>query len=161
MADMQPIGVIRTPYVERREAPRQPSAEADETGRIEVEPALSDGLRDLDGFSHITLVFLLDRSDGYELEATPPIDDRAHGVFATRSPRRPNPVGISTVRLERIEGNVLHIRGPDMLDGTPLLDIKPYNPDLAPAGPFRCGWIDEVKGRSPRTERDGHPGGGV
>ncbi len=155
MAEMQPIGVIRTPHVERRDAPRQPSAEADDTGRIEVEPALSDGLRDLEGFSHILLIFLLDRSEGYELEVTPPLDDRSHGVFATRSPRRPNPIGVSTVRLEGIEGNVLHVRGPDMLDGTPLLDIKPYHPNLAPAGPLRGGWIDEVRAGADRADRDG------
>ncbi|MFP4649094.1 MAG: tRNA (N6-threonylcarbamoyladenosine(37)-N6)-methyltransferase TrmO [Halorhodospira sp.] len=148
MPEVVPIGVIRTPYTERGEAPRQVDGADGPSGRVEVDPAFVPGLKDLEGFSHVTLIFLFDRSEGYQLEAVPPIDDRPHGVFATRSPRRPNHLGISTVRLERLEGSVLHIRGPDMLDGTPLLDIKPYNPGLAPEGPFRCGWIDEVRGRA-------------
>ncbi|ABM61338.1 tRNA (N6-threonylcarbamoyladenosine(37)-N6)-methyltransferase TrmO [Halorhodospira halophila] len=147
MIEMQPIGVIRTPHTERRGMPVQPSGAADHTGEVEVDPAYAAGLKDLDGFSHITLIFLFDRSEGYELEVVPFLDDRPHGVFATRAPRRPNPIGLSTVRLEGVRGNILDIRGPDMLDGTPLLDIKPCTPELGPEEPVRRGWLDEARAR--------------
>ena len=142
---VEPIGVVRTPYTERRGMPIQPSGAEEATARVELDPAYAAGVKDLDGFSHITLIFAFDRSEGYELEVVPFLDDRPRGVFATRAPRRPNPIGVSTVRLEAVEGDVLHIRGPDMLDGTPVLDIKPCTPELGPQEPVRRGWLEQAQ----------------
>jgi tRNA-Thr(GGU) m(6)t(6)A37 methyltransferase TsaA len=122
-----PIGVIRTPFKDR--APRQPGL-SDAEGRVEVFPAFAEGLQGMDAFSHVVLVFHLHRSEGYTLLTRTPWDEQVRGVFATRSPRRPNPIGISTVKLERRTGATLHVRCVDMLDKTPLLDIKPYLPSL-------------------------------
>ncbi|BAU57894.2 tRNA (N6-threonylcarbamoyladenosine(37)-N6)-methyltransferase TrmO [Halorhodospira halochloris] len=139
---MYPIGVIHTPHKQRQGAPIQPSGAAEVAGRVEVFEEFAAGLRDLDGFSHITLVFVFDRSDDFELEIVPFLDSEYRGVFATRAPRRPNPIGISTVRLTSIEDNIINFQGPDMLDGTPLLDIKPCTPELSPQEPVHRGWLE-------------------
>ncbi len=140
--EIEPIGVIRTPHTERRGMPIQPTGAEHYAGRVELEADYAPGIKDLDGFSHITLLFVFDQSRGYELEVVPFLDQNTRGVFATRAPRRPNPIGISTVRLEGVDGAVLHIRGPDMLDGTPLLDIKPCTPELVPQGTVSRGWLE-------------------
>lgn len=136
-----PIGRISSPFKANVGVPRQAMGARETTAQIEIFDPFSAGLRDLDGFSHIVVVFHLHRVTRPSLVAHPPWDGKEHGVFATRSPYRPNPIGLSTVRLERIEGNILHISGVDMIDGTPVLDIKPYIPDLNPVGDVKVGWL--------------------
>jgi len=145
--ELSPIGVIRTPYRESGEIPKGPGAQHDAEGVLELRPELEAGLADIDGFSHLFVLWIFDRSQGYDLTAHPPIDDRPHGVFATRSPRRPNPLGLTVVRLVRREGARLFVRGVDMLDATPFVDLKPYLSSV-PADELRRGWIDEVEARS-------------
>lgn len=136
----RPIGVIRTPFVDTDRMPIQAVAATGVAGTIELDPAFAEGLADLDGFSHVTLLYHLHRMTGARLTVTPFMDDRPHGVFATRSPVRPNPIGLSTVRLIGIEGTTLRIEDVDVLDGTPLLDIKPYVPQLDDRADARIGW---------------------
>ncbi len=153
--ECKPIGVIHTPFERLEEVPRQASAAADVEAEVEVFPEYRRGLEDLDGFSHVGLVYLFHRSQGFALEVVPPMDDRPHGLFATRSPRRPNPIGISTVELVSVTGGRLQVRGVDMLDGTPLLDIKPYVPGLDDPGKARTGWLDQARGGAGGREEDG------
>jgi tRNA-Thr(GGU) m(6)t(6)A37 methyltransferase TsaA len=141
---LTPIGVIHTPFTERSHAPRGPSAANGAEGRVVVYPEFAEGLKDVDGFSHLILVFYLDRSEIAPLRVRPEHSPAEHGVFATRSPDRPNHLGISVVELDRIEGATLHVRNVDMLDGTPLVDIKPYSPLREPHAAIRQGWIDET-----------------
>ncbi len=152
---LQPIGTIRSPFTDPRGMPIQPAGAADVAGTVEVAARYADGLRDLEGFSHIVLIYHFHRSEGCDLQVTPYLDDRVHGVFATRAPRRPNPIGVSVVRLLRREGWILHVAGVDVLDGTPLLDIKPHVPDFAPGGPIRTGWLEDAHrdGRTATTHR--------
>lgn len=140
--EMHPIGVIRTPFADLEGMPIQPAGADGVKGTVEVEPHLAEGLKDLDGFSHVILLYAFHRSTGYETVVVPFMDSQPHGVFATRAPRRPNPIGLSVVRLRRIDGCMLHVEGVDVLDGTPLLDIKPYVPGFAPGGPVRIGWLE-------------------
>jgi tRNA-Thr(GGU) m(6)t(6)A37 methyltransferase TsaA len=139
--NLSPIGTIRTPFKEIKGTPVQPSASRGTVGRIELNQDLASGLADLDGFSHLILIYHFDRSDGYKLEVTPFMDTRPRGLFSTRAPKRPNPVGLSVVKLLSIEGAVLHIENIDVLDKTPLLDIKPYVPQLDQASEIRIGWM--------------------
>ncbi len=136
----RPIGVIRTPFTEAADMPIQAVAASGIAGTIELDPAFAEGLADLDGFSHLTLLYHLHRIEHARLTVTPYMDDRPHGVFATRAPARPNPIGISTVRLVAVEGPIIRIEDVDMLDGTPLLDIKPYVPQLDDRADARIGW---------------------
>jgi len=136
---MHPIGEIHSPFTDKRETPIQASRST-ATGQVEVYPAYVAGLRDLDGFSHIILLYAFHRSDDYALSVTPFLDDQERGLFATRYPARPNPIGLSIVRLLAIRDQVLEIEGADMLDGTPLLDIKPYVPDFDAQTEVRTGW---------------------
>jgi tRNA (adenine37-N6)-methyltransferase len=136
---MRPIGEIHTPFIDKRDTPIQASRSA-ATGQVEVYPAYVDGLRDLEGFSHITLLYVFHRSDDYQLSVTPFLDDQERGLFSTRYPARPNPIGLSTVRLLSIHDHVLEIEGVDMLDGTPLLDIKPYVPEFDVRTDVHTGW---------------------
>lgn len=137
----KPIGVIRTPFTRREGMPIQPPGAAGAQGTVEVFPDYRAGLKDLDGFSHVVLLYHFHRSRGFKLRVVPFMDTERRGLFATRAPNRPNPIGLSVVRLERIRNGVLHIRDVDILDGTPLLDIKPYVPEFdAPAG-CRTGWL--------------------
>jgi tRNA-Thr(GGU) m(6)t(6)A37 methyltransferase TsaA len=140
----EPIGIIRTPFTDPRDMPIQPSGAAGVKGTIELRGDLAAGLKDLDGFSHVILLYVFHRSQGYALEVVPFLDSRSHGVFATRAPRRPNPIGISVVRLESVEGAILRVEGIDVLDSTPLLDLKPYVPDFDAAVDVRTGWLAEV-----------------
>ena len=143
---MQPIGVVRTPYTDTKQIPKGPGAKHDAEGVIELLPEYEAGLGDIEGFSHLYLLWLFHRSTDYDLVATPPIDNRPHGVFATRSPRRPNPIGLTVVKLLRRDGRNLHVHGVDMLHGTPVLDIKPYLSSI-PREELRLGWVAEAEAR--------------
>jgi tRNA-Thr(GGU) m(6)t(6)A37 methyltransferase TsaA len=136
-----PIGVIYSPFKEPKGMPIQPSGAQGIAGTVEVMPEYRDGLKDLEGFSHIFLVYHFHLSQGYSLMVKPFLDDSMRGVFATRAPRRPNGIGISVVRLVKIEGCVLYIEDLDMVDGTPLLDIKPYVPEFDGRAAERIGWL--------------------
>jgi tRNA-Thr(GGU) m(6)t(6)A37 methyltransferase TsaA len=139
---LKPIGVIRTPYVEGAEAPIQGGLGSGGRGEVEVFDEFAPGLRDVEGFSYVTLLYYFHRAGGEELVVKPYLDDARHGIYATRHPRRPNHLGITTVRLLERRDNVLVVDGVDMLDGTPLLDIKPYVPAFDRVrGPARCGWL--------------------
>jgi tRNA-Thr(GGU) m(6)t(6)A37 methyltransferase TsaA len=146
MITMQPIGVIHSPYTDTKQIPKGPGAEHRAEGAIEILPQYEAGLTDIEGFSHLFILWLFHRSTDYELIATPPIDNRPHGVFATRSPRRPNPIGLTVVRLLRREGRNLSVRGIDMLDDTPVLDIKPYLSSI-PKEDLSLGWLAEAEAR--------------
>ncbi len=138
---MHPIGRVRTPFTELAGMPIQPRGGADIEGEIILNPELTAGLKDIEGFSHLYLIYHLHQAGPCSLEVTPFMDNRPHGVFATRYPARPNPIGLSIVELLRVEGNHLFIRGVDLLDNTPLLDIKPYIPAFDHVGPARSGWM--------------------
>lgn len=147
MIPMTPIGHVRSPYREPSEVPRGLGAQHTAEGVLEIRTDLELGLKDIEGFSHLIVIWVFDRSAGYELLGTPPCDTREHGVFATRSPYRPNPIGLTTVELLRRDGPRLQVRGIDMLDGTPILDIKPYLSSPAPET-LRRGWLAEAEARS-------------
>jgi tRNA-Thr(GGU) m(6)t(6)A37 methyltransferase TsaA len=149
MFEMRSIGAVRSPYTDRAQVPRGPGAKHEAEGVLEIEPELEAGLTDIEGFSHLYVLWVFDRSEGSELLGTPPTDDRPHGVFATRSPYRPNPIGLTVVRLLRRERNRLHVRGVDMLDGTPILDVKPYLSSV-PEESLRRGWLEEAERRKGR-----------
>ncbi len=142
---LQSIGTIHTPFAEREGTPIQPAGGQGVEGTIELFEEYRDGLKDLDGFSHIVLLYLFDRSKGFDLQVVPFMDVIKRGLFATRAPRRPNPVGLSVVQLDRVENGILHIRNVDMLDGTPLLDIKPYVPEFDSPENIRTGWLEDLR----------------
>jgi tRNA (adenine37-N6)-methyltransferase len=146
MISMQPIGYVRSPYRETKEIPRGLGAKHEVEGTLEIRTDLEPGLTDIDGFSHLYVIWAFDRSEGCDLVITPPTDDRPHGVFATRSPRRPNPIGLTVVELLSREGPLLRVRGLDMLDGTPILDVKPYLTNVPPER-LRRGWLAEAEAR--------------
>ena len=146
MFTSRPVGFISSPFKSTGEVPRGLGAKHDEEGSLNILPELEPGLTDIEGFSHLFVIWEFDRSQDYELLGTPPSDNRPHGVFATRSPRRPNPIGLTVVELLRREGSVLHVRGVDMLDGTPILDIKPYLSSI-PMEKLRRGWLAEAEAR--------------
>jgi tRNA-Thr(GGU) m(6)t(6)A37 methyltransferase TsaA len=145
MTQMNPIGVIHSPFTKREGMPIQPAGAIGVKGTVEVFEEYRPGLRDLDGFSHIILLYHFHRSQGYNLSVTPFMDSEPRGLFATRAPKRPNPIGLSVVQLDKIEGGVLHIQNVDILDGTPLLDIKPYVPDFDTAAGVRTGWLEKAR----------------
>lgn len=140
----RPIGVIRSPHTAAEKTPIQPAYAQDCAGRAEIFAEFTAGLRDLDGFSHLYLLYHFDRATPMKLTVKPFLQDVERGVFATRAPCRPNPIGLSIVRLVRREGHVLHLEGVDILDGTPLLDIKPYTARFDRIDGTRNGWQDEV-----------------
>jgi tRNA-Thr(GGU) m(6)t(6)A37 methyltransferase TsaA len=146
MFTMRPIGYVRSPYNATREVPKGLGTKHEAEGVLEILPEFETGLTDIEGFSHLYVLWVFDRSQGFELLGAPPSDNRTHGVFATRSPRRPNPIGLTVVELLRREGVRLHVRGVDMLDGTPILDIKPYLSSVAPEV-LRRGWLAEAEAR--------------
>jgi tRNA (adenine37-N6)-methyltransferase len=154
MLTMQPIGYVKSPYTSTKEIPKGPGAKHEALGVLEITPEFEVGLTDIEGFSHLFVIWLFDRADGFELIGMPPIDNREHGVFATRSPRRPNPIGLTVVELQRREGSRLHVQGVDMLDGTPILDIKPYLSSV-PADRLRRGWVDNAEARMSFKKTDG------
>lgn len=136
---LHPIGVIHSPFHDPESTPIQ-AIRSQAIGTVEVYPEFSQGLRGLEEFSHIYLLYAFHRSEGYSLLVKPFLDDDQHGLFATRHPRRPNPIGFSVVRLRKIEDNLLTIEGVDVLDDTPLLDIKPYVPDFDHRDDVQTGW---------------------
>jgi len=140
---MQPIGIIHSPFNKKQETPIQP-VRSQSAGSVEVYTEYVAGLQDLDGFSHIILVYAFHQSEGYSLLIKPFLDDREHGLFATRYPYRPNPIGISIVQLESLKNNILKVMGIDVLDGTPLLDIKPYVPDFDVRTGVHTGWYETL-----------------
>ena len=144
---MQAIGYVGSPYKDAREVPRGLGTKHSADGILEIKPELELGLTDIEGFSHLFVIWAFDRSKGFELVGMPPSDNRPHGVFATRSPKRPNPIGLTVVELLRREGPRLHVRGVDMLDRTPILDIKPYLSNISPEH-LRRGWLAEAEARS-------------
>jgi tRNA-Thr(GGU) m(6)t(6)A37 methyltransferase TsaA len=141
---MEPIGLARTPYAETAQIPKGRRTEHQAEGVLEILPQFELGLTDIDGFSHLYVLWVFDRASGCELLGTPPTDTRQHGVFATRSPRRPNPIGLTVVTLLGRVGCKLSVRGVDMLDATPILDLKPYLSSI-PTEALRRGWLDEVE----------------
>ena len=149
-----PIGVIHSPFTDLEGMPVQPSASEAATGHVIVEPGYAEGLRDLDGFSHIILLYHFHRATGYRLTVTPFLDTVARGLFATRAPRRPNPIGLSVVKLKRIDGSTLTVHGVDILDGTPLLDIKPWVPAFDMRSNARSGWLEEKQASADVTTSD-------
>ncbi|HUH62111.1 MAG TPA: tRNA (N6-threonylcarbamoyladenosine(37)-N6)-methyltransferase TrmO [Terracidiphilus sp.] len=138
------IGHIVSPYKSTSEIPKGLGAKHDAEGVLKILAEYEPGLIDVEGFSHLFVIWVFDRSEGFELTARPPSDTRAHGVFATRSPRRPNPIGLTVVEILRREKNEIHVRGVDMLDGTPILDLKPYMSSI-PAEKLRRGWLAEAE----------------
>jgi tRNA-Thr(GGU) m(6)t(6)A37 methyltransferase TsaA len=151
---MTPIGTARTPFAETKQIPKGCDAKHDAEGVIEIVPELEPGLLDIEGFSHLYVIWMFHRADGFDLVGTPPSDNRPHGVFATRSPRRPNPIALTIVELLRREGPRLYVRGVDMLDGTPILDIKPYLSSV-PQDQIRRGWLAEAEARHKASHKDG------
>jgi tRNA-Thr(GGU) m(6)t(6)A37 methyltransferase TsaA len=149
---LRPIGVVRSPFEDTADIPKGPGAKHRAEGTLELRPELEDGLRDIEGFSHLYVIWTFHRSEGFDLLARTPLDGHAHGVFASRSPRRPNPIGLTVVELLRRDGPRLHVRGVDMLDGTPILDLKPYLSSV-PAEALRRGWIAEAERRGPSARR--------
>jgi tRNA-Thr(GGU) m(6)t(6)A37 methyltransferase TsaA len=147
MTRLIPIGTVRSPYRETAEVPKGAGARHEAEGVLEINPELEAGLTDIEGFSHLYVLWVFDRAEGYDLLARPPTDTRAHGVFATRVSRRPNPLGLTVVRLLRREGARLFVRGLDMLDGTPIVDLKPYLSNV-PENELRRGWLAEAENES-------------
>jgi tRNA (adenine37-N6)-methyltransferase len=150
---IRPVGYVRSPFLEKVDAPRQPGVAEDARGTIEILAELEDALADLEGFERIWLLFWFDRAEHFRAKVLPPRSDKRRGVFATRSPHRPNPIGMSVVRLERVRGTVLHVNDLDLLDGTPILDIKPY---LAYADAFpdaAAGWLERADPTPPWSVR--------
>jgi tRNA-Thr(GGU) m(6)t(6)A37 methyltransferase TsaA len=143
--EFAPIGIIHSPFTELEGMPIQPAGADGVKGTVEVFKDFHPGLKDLDGFSHIILLYHFHRSRGFNLHVVPFMDSEPRGLFATRAPKRPNPIGLSIVRLDKIEDNVLHIQNVDILDGTPLIDIKPYVPEFDAQGKVRTGWLDKAK----------------
>lgn len=137
-----PIGVIHSPFTSPKDMPIQPAGARGVRGQAELLPEFAPGLADVEGFSHIYILYNFHRSTGFDLSVTPFMDDTPRGLFSTRAPRRPNPLGLSIVRLERVEGHVLHLLDVDVLDGTPLLDVKPYAAAFDSVRDARCGWLE-------------------
>jgi len=146
MFSPQPIGYVKSPYQNTKQVPKGFGVKHDAEGVLEILRQFEAGLTDIEGFSHLFVLWVFDRSEGFELVGTPPIDDVPHGVFATRSPRRPNPIGLTVVELLGRNGIRLRVRGVDMLDGTPILDIKPYMSSV-PTETIRRGWLAEAEAR--------------
>jgi len=154
---MTPIGRVHSPYADTAQIPKGPGAEHRAEGILEIRPDLEPGLRDIEGFSHLFVIWVFDRSAAAELVGPVPLDPgNPHGVFASRSPRRPNPIGLSVVELLGRDGPRLRVRGLDMLDGTPILDLKPYLSGVPPEK-LRRGWVEaaEARNRADRTEPAG------
>lgn len=151
----EPIGVIHSIFKEPGGTPIQPTAAKDIDGSVEIFPEYAEGLKDLEGFSHITLIYHFHLAKKPSLKVKPFIDNQIRGVFSTRAPSRPNPIGISVVRLVGIEGNIIYIRNVDIVDGTPLLDIKPYVPEFDVREVERMGWLEKNVHKLQTSKDDG------
>jgi tRNA-Thr(GGU) m(6)t(6)A37 methyltransferase TsaA len=150
----RPIGVIHTPFQTLQGMPIQPPGARQAAGRVELLPEFAEGLHDLDGFSHIILIYHFHQVHEMQLTVTPFLDSQVHGVFATRAPKRPNPIGLSIVKLVRVQENLLFVEGIDVLDQTPLLDIKPYVPEFDQPAETRVGWLERSKGEVANKRSD-------
>ena len=150
----RPIGVIHSPFIDIEGMPIQPTGASGIQGTVEVFPEFAEGLKDLEGFSHIILLYHFHRVQEAKLIVTPFMDFQPRGVFATRAPKRPNPIGLSIVKLISIKQNSLHIENVDILDGTPLLDIKPYVPEFDQHRADRVGWLEQAKGKVQSKKSD-------
>ena len=150
----KPIGVIHSPFTELSGMPIQPTSESSTEGHLEVYPEFVDGLKDLDGFSHIYLLYHLHKAAPAKLHLKPFLDNEIRGLFSTRAPRRPNPIGLSLVKILRVEGHLVRIENIDILDGTPLLDIKPYIPEFEETKDIRVGWTGKAKGQVLKKKSD-------
>jgi len=139
---MHPIGIIHSPFINKEQTPIQPPRSR-ARGKVEVYPEFVPGLQDVSGFSHIILLYVFHLSSGFRLQIKPFLDDQLRGLFSTRYPYRPNPIGLSIVRLLSLQDNILDIEGVDVLDGTPLLDIKPYVPDFDRREDAQTGWYEQ------------------
>jgi tRNA-Thr(GGU) m(6)t(6)A37 methyltransferase TsaA len=150
----RPIGTVHSPFQDIEGMPIQPSGATGIKGTIQVQPEFAPGLKDLEGFSHVILLYHFHQVREHKLQVTPFLDTQPRGVFATRAPKRPNPIGLSIVRLLKIEDDVLHVEDIDVLDGTPVLDIKPYVPEFDRPPVERVGWLEQAKGqvRSKRSD---------
>ena len=149
------IGIIHTPFKEPDDMPIQPAGARGVKGTVMVFEEFQPGLQDLDGFSHIILLYCFHRSRGYKLQVVPFMDSKQHGIFATRAPKRPNPLGLSIVRLDRVVKGVLNVRNVDMLDNTPLLDIKPYVPQFdVQTDVVRTGWLEKITKTAAQQKAD-------
>jgi tRNA-Thr(GGU) m(6)t(6)A37 methyltransferase TsaA len=146
----QPIGFVTSPFKDAADIPKGLGAKHEAEGVLNILPAFALGLADIEGYSHLYVLWVFDRSDGFDLTVTPPTDNRPHGIFSTRAPRRPNPIGLTVVELLRHDGCSLYVRGVDMLDGTPILDIKPYLSSVA-SEKLRRGWLDVAEARKGRV----------
>jgi tRNA (adenine37-N6)-methyltransferase len=142
LLNLKPIGFIKTPFKTKEGMPIQPTGAKGVKGTIEIDSQYTEGLKDLDGFSHVILIYHFHLTKTYELIVKPFMDDNLHGIFSTRAPKRPNPIGFSVVKLNKLEGNILHIENIDVLDGTPLLDIKPFIPDVDSPDVQKLGWLE-------------------
>lgn len=151
---LKPIGIIHTPYQSLEQMPIQPKGGGNNQGRIIIEQQYQEGLKDLEGFSHLYLIYAFHQSRGYQLKVLPFMDDKEHGVFATRAPKRPNPIGLSIVELLAVENNEIHIAGVDIVDGTPLLDIKPYIEAFDKVEQARNGWMKSSEQAVTATRSD-------
>lgn len=150
----RPIGTIHSPFKDLKDMPIQPTAHASAPGIADILPEFAEGLKDLGGFSHIILLYHLHEVRKVDLTVTPFLDSERHGVFATRAPTRPNPIGLSIVELVRVEGNRLYLGNVDILDGTPLLDIKPYVPEFDQPATARVGWLEARGGKVRSVKSD-------
>jgi tRNA-Thr(GGU) m(6)t(6)A37 methyltransferase TsaA len=155
---MHPIGIIHTPYRTIEEMPIQPIGAASVSGTVVLEPAYAEGLQDIEGFSHLILIYQFHRAKGFDLTVKPFLDDHTHGLFATRAPRRPNSIGLSVVPLLARDANILSVGCIDVLDGTPLLDIKPFVPDFDAPTVTAVGWLAGKKDQAQRMRSDGRFG---
>ncbi len=152
--EYQPIGTIYSPFKDIEGMPIQPTGAEGISGTIEIYPEFSEGLTDLEGFSHIILLYHFHKAEGFKLMVTPFLDSKQHGVFATRAPKRPSHIGLSTVKLINVKNNILQIENVDILDETPLLDIKPYVTEFDYHPADRNGWLEYAKGRSQDKKSD-------
>lgn len=153
--EYRPIGVIRSPFNSPQGTPIQPSGAVDQIGRVELDSVYAAALEDLAGFSHIYLIYHFHLAKPFSARVVPFLDDRTRGLFATRAPARPNPIGLSVVRLEKVAGATLHVKDIDVVDGTPVLDIKPYVPAFDSRAAVRVGWLDEKSVEIDRVTDDG------
>jgi len=151
---LKPIGIIHTPFHEKRGMPIQPAGAKGISGTVEVFEEYADGLADIDGFSHVILLYHFHEAGPVSMKVVPFMDKEKRGLFATRAPARPNPIGLSIVELEKVEGTSFTVSGIDVLDGTPLLDIKPYVPEFDNREKVRTGWLKTVSHRVGRTRSD-------
>jgi len=156
----KPIGIIHTPYTTIEGVPIQPSAAKGIRGYIIVNEEYVEGLSDLDGFSHLYLLYHLHLSKSFKLKVVPFLDDRQRGIFSTRAPKRPNPIGLSLVKLNKIESNRLEIENIDIVNGTPLLDIKPYVLEMHEVSGYRIGWLSKYKKEMKSKKSDNRFDGG-